>query len=238
VKGYRTGRFCHQINMLPVGFKGGKGTVIGKMSGEGGVPAHAHIEVGFGKNRWQNLTKFTKGEIKSDEKTLRKIINWDLFGTTPVITGKYLEEGYREKYGGGTKEHYAIDAVPIDRHKSEKHFDIHWSLDCEFEVIAVGKYSDGTTYMIIYFEVEEDDMRVDVGEKFPKKDFIPNSGEPLKLDKEWQYEELAKSIRLLRDKGIMNDDEWYLKVKSKQITIDELTWINTILISRLLKEIK
>ena len=233
---YRTARFCHQINQLPVGFKGGKGTVIGKMSGQGGVPAHVHVEVGFGKNHWQNLTKFTKGEIESDEKTLSKIINWDLFGTTPVIRTQYLEEGYREKYGGGTKEHYAIDAVPIDRHKSEKHFDIHWSLDCKFEVIAVGRYSDGTTYMIIYFEWS-DNMRIDVEPQLPKKNFIPNSGKLLKLDKDWQWDALADSLDMLdNDSKVLNKETWQEKAKNKEMTIDELTWLNTIMISRLLEK--
>ena len=232
---YRTARLCHQINKLEPGQKGSKGTNLGKMSNIGTQHAHVHADIGIGINRYQSLSKLASGEIQPDEKLVYEFCNWNLFKYKPVIRTYFMEPGYKDKRG---VEHPAIDGVPEDRHETDEHFDIYWPLNCDFEILATGIYNDGNSYMIIWFEWSED-MELDYNEKAPKKIYIPNSGEILQLDKDWQWDALADSLDMLDDDSdILNKETWEEKARRKELTIDELTWLNTIMISRLLENMK
>jgi len=81
-------------------------------------------------------------------------------------------------------------------------------------------------------------MKLDHNEKSPKELYIPNSGEILQLDKDWQWDALVNSLDMLDDdRDILNKETWQEKARNKEMTIDELSCLNTIMISRLLKKL-
>jgi hypothetical protein len=229
------------------GQTGSLGTKIGIMDGKGGVPKHVHVDIGLGINRVQNLTKLTTGEIEADEKLVYEFCNWNLFRFEPVITTYFMEPGYKEGPGKGIKEHPALDIVPEDRHETDEHFDIYWPLDCDFEVISVGEYSDGTTYMIVWFEWEED-MKLDFNEDYPgekeeyEEDRVLDQEDIIDLDENWEWELLVESLEILhqeyKGKKLLNNKRWIEQAKNKEISLDKLTLVNTILISRIYKILK
>jgi len=55
----------------------------------------------------------------------------------------------------------------------------------------------------------------------------------LKLDENWQWEMLHKSVKRLEDKKILTSSKWREKVEKKDISVHELVWLNTILMDRL-----
>lgn len=56
---------------------------------------------------------------------------------------------------------------------------------------------------------------------------------PLALQKQWQWDLLKQSVQNLMNKGILNNSEWIEKVENQTITLEELTWLNTVSISRI-----
>jgi len=59
--------------------------------------------------------------------------------------------------------------------------------------------------------------------------------EIVKLDYDWQWEMLHKSIESLENKGILTSSDWRLKVENKTLTVSEATWLNMIILDRLAK---
>ncbi|MGM0882583.1 MAG: glycoside hydrolase family 73 protein [Bacillota bacterium] len=49
---------------------------------------------------------------------------------------------------------------------------------------------------------------------------------------DWQWDALAGAVKRLLDDKVISDQEWLEKTKQKKLTISELTWFNTIAISR------
>ncbi len=48
----------------------------------------------------------------------------------------------------------------------------------------------------------------------------------------WQNSMLVDALRDLREKMIINDDSWIKKAEKGELTLSELTWLNTIIITR------
>lgn len=63
---------------------------------------------------------------------------------------------------------------------------------------------------------------------------VDEMSDVLKLPEDWQWDMLQEKVQELRQKGILNNDIWETKIKNKTITAHELTWLNTITMSRLL----
>ena len=216
--GYRTWRGCHySVVYMGVGDKGKKGTKICRISNKGCDAIHLHHDIGIGHHKWQNLSMLHSGAIKPDKDLMYKFAeSKDVFKYEQHISTYYMEDGYFEKHG---KYHPAIDSVPLDRKKSSEHYDVHWPFDCEFEVINIGEYSDGVTYIIIWFDVDE---------------MEENMAGTLLLE-DWQWDMLGKAIedlKMNKDEEVLNSDTWIEKVKSKELTAHELVWLNTIIMSR------
>ncbi|MCZ8512482.1 glucosaminidase domain-containing protein [Paenibacillus filicis] len=54
----------------------------------------------------------------------------------------------------------------------------------------------------------------------------------LKLEQDWQWTMLAEALEGLHAKGFFTDTVWVDKARSKELTISELTWLNTIMYAR------
>lgn len=217
---YRTVRFCHQDNLVKKNYKGSFGDEILIMNGHGGVAPHVHCDVSIGKNKSHSLKDFQNGKLKPDKKLLYKIINKDFFKVEPVITVDYLVKWYEKEYG---VKHTAVDFVPFNRHQTRENFKGYWSLNYNFEVADVGVYSDGTTFMILWLDLEENMNKEPIG---------ANKHNILQLDNDWQYDELYNVLKGFYDKGVLTSDEWHKKALNKVLTVDELAWLNTMIINR------
>lgn len=57
----------------------------------------------------------------------------------------------------------------------------------------------------------------------------------LKLTEEWQWNMLLENVQQLKTKGYITGDSWETKVKNKTITAHELAWLNSEVLSRLIK---
>jgi N-acetyl-anhydromuramyl-L-alanine amidase AmpD len=57
--------------------------------------------------------------------------------------------------------------------------------------------------------------------------------EAMKLEHDWQWDMLYKTVESLEKKGILTSSEWKEKVKSKTLTVSEATWLNMIILDRL-----
>ena len=212
---YRTVRLLHQeINYQPKGFKGVKGDLMCRAGKTGTVLIHSHIEIGKGKHQQMSLALLNSGAIEPDKELLYKFVNDDLFGVRPHISTHFLESFYEGIYG---RKHPALDAVPFNRHFTTANFDMYWPFDCGFEVSDVGTYNDGSKYMILWFKVGEDD-------------------EEMKLEHEWQWDMLHKTIENLENKKILNSAEWREKVKNKTLTNSEAAWLTLITLDRITNE--
>ncbi len=56
----------------------------------------------------------------------------------------------------------------------------------------------------------------------------------MKLQK-WQYEELAKTYEISYKKGILTSNKWHQKARKQDITIDEIAFLNAVIMGRLIK---
>jgi N-acetylmuramoyl-L-alanine amidase len=63
---------------------------------------------------------------------------------------------------------------------------------------------------------------------------IPPKGDEdeLKLEDQWQYDMLVDALNNLKAKGTFDDEKWITNAKNKTLTVSELLWLNTIILSR------
>lgn len=82
-----------------------------------------------------------------------------------------------------------------------------------------------------------------MGKSFKRliEDVILEYAECTKNDKErvkymelakWQKDELVKTFKTAREKGILSSDQWEKKAANGTITVEELTFLNTVLVGR------
>ena len=77
-------------------------------------------------------------------------------------------------------------------------------------------------------------MKLDYNEKYPREEIeYETFDEPMALAHDWQWDMLREALTKLREDGILNSEEWEVKAGRKQISLEELAWINTIMISRM-----
>jgi murein DD-endopeptidase MepM/ murein hydrolase activator NlpD len=103
-----------------------RGDIIGRMGTSGQSTAiHLHIDCIDGAQiRPFKLDDITAGKYKSCKKQLDYFIDSELFGVKPFITTQYLDSAYELAFG---KKHWGYDVVPIDRHDTTAHYNIHWN---------------------------------------------------------------------------------------------------------------
>ena len=147
-----TSQFGHLAEMpdLKVGQTLLYGDVIGIMgtTGQSKWP-HLHLHVIHGLvaiiSRLEDI--FPGGRYEPSKKQVGYFADKDLFGIKLKKTTKYNSLIYRKRFG---KKHYALDLVPIDRHKTRKHFTIRWNrikvknatvLAIGFDKIGYGYYA-------------------------------------------------------------------------------------------------
>ncbi len=58
--------------------------------------------------------------------------------------------------------------------------------------------------------------------------------EGLQLEHEWQWKLLHQNLKALREEGVLNSKDWEEKALKKDISVHELTWLNTISLKRLM----
>ena len=134
-----TVRFAHLASApkLKIGDEVIRGQVIGIMGSTGKSTApHVHLDVVEGEQRGS----YALFEIEQDTpkaappRQALYFVDNELFGIDPVITTYYADPEYFKTY---TKVHLGFDVVPIDRHASKEHFNIHWPRSKVGKVIAV-----------------------------------------------------------------------------------------------------
>ena len=150
-----TARFAH-LNNLPqysVGDKIFRGDVVGRMGSTGqSKVAHLHIDVVEG--HINSIIRLK--DIGYDKQFIPNIIQLnyfiddELFNNEPFITTCFYDPFYKALYG---KDHPAYDVVPIDRHLTDEHFDIHWNRSKTGVVFKKGYDERGYgNYILIGFE--------------------------------------------------------------------------------------
>ena len=179
------------------------------MAGETNVPPHVHVDVGIGHHKQMSRVMLSNGVIQPDRELLYEMVNYEMFKTKPLITTHYMEASYRRKFG---VDHPGLDVVPLNRRQTSANFDTYWSLDHEFVVHDIGRYWDGTTYMILWIDIEEDRM---------------------KLDHQWQWDMLEKTFDNLERKGILSSSEWRDKAKNKTLTNSEAAFLSLVTLDRI-----
>lgn len=79
-----------------------------------------------------------------------------------------------------------------------------------------------------------DKIRKDVINYMKKKE----ESRTLKLLKEYMYDMLTDNLKELYDNGTLNSLEWYEKAKEKKLTVDELAWLNNVIMTRHIRDVK
>jgi murein DD-endopeptidase MepM/ murein hydrolase activator NlpD len=92
----------------------------GKSFGE-----HLHASAIDGHTNQIKMLDIESGIQHVNKVQLYKFINNHLFKGPYHITTRYLEEGYKEKYGEGLYEHHAVDLVSLDRDSKKVYWPIH-----------------------------------------------------------------------------------------------------------------
>lgn len=213
---YKTLRFCHQRKTyVTKGYRGGPGDLICEMGAEGTNAAHVHFGIGEGKHSQLSRKMLSNGQIKPVKDLLYYIASTNrMFKYKTTITTYFLEKQYEINRG---IPHPALDVVPENRKRTEANWKVYWPLNCEFEVYDIGRYGDGTTYIIIHFIINDEEWK------------------NMELKHDWQWEMLYKNIKELRKAKILNNKKWELKAKNKDLTTSETAWLNMIILNRLSK---
>lgn len=110
--------------------------IIGTMGTSGqSTAAHVHIDCvkGLQERRYTIMDILHDNPI-SDKRQLDFFIDYDLFKVKPFITTGYEDQEYFETFH---KWHRGYDVVPIDRHKTQEHYDIHWNRSMNGKVCLV-----------------------------------------------------------------------------------------------------
>lgn len=138
-----------KMSILRIGDKLKYGDSIGIMgtSGQSKWPhLHAHLIEGFHKIITRLKDVSPTGKYKPNRKQLKYFIDKDLFKIKPYITTQYNCSKYKKLRG---KSHYAIDVVPIDRHKTKEHFIIYWNRTKIGTILNLGFDENGYGYFIL-----------------------------------------------------------------------------------------
>lgn len=150
-----TARFAHlsEISNLHIGSRIKRGDIIGKMGSTGQSTAiHLHLDNVWGLQAGRySLVDIASGRKESAPEQLNYFIDKELFGIEPVITTYYNDYRYQLLFN---KLHPGYDLVPEDRHKTEKHYYIHWNRSKDGNVSAI--FNDTTGYglhILISYEV-------------------------------------------------------------------------------------
>lgn len=120
-----TVRFAHleRKPALLIGDKIERGDLIGKM-GCSGQSTAAHLHIDCIKGRTTAPYKLSDIGENAAKDQLDYFIDEELFGVEPVITTGFLDPEYKEQF---RKDHPAYDVVPVDRHKTQRHYWIKWN---------------------------------------------------------------------------------------------------------------
>ena len=125
-----------------------KGDLICRMGNSGTKYAHLHVDSVAGFVDRYSLIDIENGIYKPLPDKIRSLIVNELFRYKPIITGDYLEPGYKEEFNV-PYNHWAIDCVPENRKITQNNYDVYWPLATPAIVINEGSYENGTKYVII-----------------------------------------------------------------------------------------
>ena len=151
-----TVRYAHLESspVLKVGDIIHRGQIIGRMGSSGqSTKAHLHLDGAEGSpDHLYSLADMEAGDPKPIPlRQLLHFIDSELFGVDPFVTTHYACHKYFAKR---KKVHLGYDLVPIDRHQTQRHFDIKWNRSMPGKVTRVAYDPDGYGYHIyISFEV-------------------------------------------------------------------------------------
>ena len=149
-------RFAHleHTNSLEVGETVERGHVIGRMgnSGKSAAP-HVHFDliqevVNDKVYRLKDIEGYTKNHAALLGQ-YHYFLDHELFDYPLKVTSCFGDPSYLN--GGFWEYHPAYDIVPLDRHETTKHFDLHWNRTSHGKVVAVGEdYGYGNYICIAY----------------------------------------------------------------------------------------
>lgn len=135
-----TVRFCHLAapTDLSIGTKVTRGAILGTMGNTGlSTGAHVHIDVVEGvHSEYYTLMDIERNSPKAaPPRQALYFADRELFNHPILITTAYADADYFAHYG---KVHFGFDCVPMDRHSSADHWQIHWPRSMPGTVIHIG----------------------------------------------------------------------------------------------------
>lgn len=141
-----TAKFAHLENLpaLKEGQIIKKGDKIGRM-GSTGRSSAPHLHVDLRKGLHGRIWRLSDIEIDNDHaEQSANLINYILFGIEPHITTFYCDPTYNDGRGNWIF-HPGYDVVPINRHKTKKHYDIFWPFEIPGQTLKVSRDFDDLT---------------------------------------------------------------------------------------------
>ena len=143
----------HDKPILEIGNTVHQDDYIGTMGNTGRSDgAHLHIDCVEGEQAYRyRLSDIEHGDPKPAPRQLNFFIYPDLFGIKPEITTYYADSDYQIKY---RKLHLGYDVVPVDRHATTRHHDIHWNRSMPGRVLLILDDPEGYGHCLyVTFEV-------------------------------------------------------------------------------------
>lgn len=138
-----TAKFAHLKNLpaLKEGQIIKRGEKIGHM-GSTGRSSAIHLHLDLRKELHDKIWRLSDIEIDNDHaEQTNHFIDHELFGVEPHITTFYCDPTYNDGRGNWIF-HPAYDLVPIDRHKTDKHFDVFWNRSMPGQILKIGRDFD------------------------------------------------------------------------------------------------
>lgn len=129
-------------------------TIIGKMGNSGfSTAAHLHIDVieELSFDLWSLIDMYNGNKTPNKQQLDYFVSESDptLFGVNPIITTKYDEADYLDKYG---KRHLGYDCVPANRLETDDNYYIYWNRKFAGRVLATGYDSAYGNYVLIGYD--------------------------------------------------------------------------------------
>ena len=107
---------------------------------------HLHISVVDGHHEDFTMLGIEQSQFKSNEQVLYRLTSNTLMNGAYRVTTRYLEQGYKEKFGGGLYEHWGLDLVSLLNTRV-----IRWSAHNTGKVVKRSYNTIAGNFMVIQF---------------------------------------------------------------------------------------